>query len=108
MHGYACSWNHPFAEDEDMSTLISIAAPFRKLTGGLGKLEVEARDIEEVIAGMESRFPGIRACVLDSEGRVLPHVIIFLNETDIQVLKGLSTLLQPGDEVAIVPAIAGG
>jgi len=91
-----------------MAVSICIASPFRKFTGGLGKVEAEARDVKELINLLESQFPGLRASILDKEGNILPHLNIYLNELDIEALNGLATALHPGDEVAIVPAIAGG
>jgi len=91
-----------------MSTWVVIASPFRKLTGGIGKLKVEGKNVKELIDALESRFPGIRASILNQNEQILPHLNIFLNETDIHVLEGLETPVQQGDEVAIIPAIAGG
>jgi len=91
-----------------MVVSVSIASPFRKYTGGLGKVEVEAKDVKELIDLLEKRFPGLRASLLDEEGRILPHLNIYVNERDVETLGGLASPLGPGDEVAIVPAIAGG
>ena len=91
-----------------MAVSVSIASPFRKFTGGLGKVEAEAKDVKELMDLLESRFPGLRASILDQEGHIFPHLDIYLNELDIETLNGLATLLHPGDQVAIVPAIAGG
>jgi sulfur-carrier protein len=91
-----------------MTTQILIAYPLRGLTGGLGKVEAEGRTLREIIDALESRFPGIRASILNWKGEVLPHLNIFLNEIDIQAREGLETAVQQGDEVAIIPAIAGG
>ena len=91
-----------------MAVLVSIASPFRKFTGGLGRVEAEAKDLKELIDRLEARFPGLRASILDEQGRIRPHLNLYLNELDIERLDGLATMLHPGDEVAIVPAIAGG
>ena len=91
-----------------MTTQIVIAYPLRRLTGGLGKVEAEGRTLREIIDALESRFPGIRASILNRNGQVLPHLNIFLNEVDIQAREGLETAVQQGDEMAIIPAIAGG
>lgn len=91
-----------------MSILIAIASPFRKPTGGLGRLQAEGRSVMELIEGLESRFPGMRGLILSEQGNILPHVNIYINDVDIKTLKGLETSLHPGDQVAIIPAIAGG
>jgi len=91
-----------------MAVSVSIASPFRQYTGGLGKVEAEARNVRELIDLLELRFPGLKGSLLDGEGRILPHLNIYLNERDIETLQGLRSPLGPGDEVAIVPAIAGG
>jgi len=91
-----------------MAVSVFIASPFRKFTEGLGKVEVEAKDMKELIDLLDSRFPGLRHSILDREGHILPHLNIYLNQLDIDTLNGLATPLRPGDRVAIVPAIAGG
>ena len=91
-----------------MATLVIVASPLRELTGGIGKLEVEGRNVQELIEALESRFPGFKASILNRNGQILPHLNVFLNETDIHVLKELETPVRQGDEVAIIPAIAGG
>lgn len=91
-----------------MAILVSIASPFRKFTAGLGRVEAEAKDLKELIDLLEVRFPGLRTSILDGQGRILPHLNLYVNELDIERHNGLATILHPGDEVAIVPAIAGG
>ena len=91
-----------------MAVSVLIASSFHKLTGGRGRVEVEGKDMAELIEALESRFPGMRASLLNERGQVFRHLNIYLNETDIEALDGLATSLRPGDQVALVPAIAGG
>jgi MoaD family protein len=91
-----------------MSVSVSFASPFRGLAGGSKDVEGNGRNVGELIEALESRFPGIRASILDGQGRIYPHLNIYLNERDIGTLSGLDTPLQEGDQVFIVPAIAGG
>ena len=71
-------------------------------------MEADGKNIAEAIEALELRFPGIRAFLLDGRGRVLSHINIFLNDRDIQALQGIETPIQKGDQVVIIPAIAGG
>ncbi len=91
-----------------MSVSVSFASPFLRLAGGSKDVEGNGRNVGELIEALESRFPGIRASILDGQGRIYPHLNIYLNERDIGTLSGLDTPLQEGDQVFIVPAIAGG
>lgn len=91
-----------------MTIQVLIAHPLRKLTDGLGRVEAEGRTLREIIDALEARFPGIKASILNRNGKVLPHLNIFLNDLEIHTLEGLETPVQQGDQVAIIPAIAGG
>jgi len=91
-----------------MSVSVSIASPLWGFVDGSKRVEGSGRNVGELIEGLESRFPGIRASILDGQGRIYPHLNIYLNQQDIGALKGLATPVQEGDQVFIVPAIAGG
>ena len=80
----------------------------RTLTGGASEVEVEAADVAGLIAALDSRHQGVRDRLLDASGALRRHVRVFVNDEDVRALQQEATPLQPGDRVAIVPAIAGG
>ena len=80
----------------------------RTLTGGASEVEVEAADVAGLIAALDSRHQGVRDRLVDASGALRRHVRVFVNDEDVRALQQEATPLQPGDRVAIVPAIAGG
>jgi molybdopterin converting factor small subunit len=80
----------------------------RTLTGGASEVEVEAADVAGLIAALDSRHQGVRDRLVDGSGALRRHVRVFVNDEDVRALQQEATPLQPGDRVAIVPAIAGG
>jgi molybdopterin synthase sulfur carrier subunit len=91
-----------------MPVRVLIPTPLQRLTQNQAEVTVEAGDIREVIGNLEAKFPGVRARLCDENGVLRRFVNIYLNEEDIRFLKGEATPLKDGDEVSIVPAIAGG
>jgi molybdopterin synthase sulfur carrier subunit len=91
-----------------MPVRVLIPTPLQRLTQNQGEVSVEGGDIREIIANLEAKFPGVKARLCDENGALRRFVNIYLNEEDIRFLKGESTPLKDGDEVSIVPAIAGG
>jgi molybdopterin synthase sulfur carrier subunit len=91
-----------------MPIRVQIPGPMRPLTGGAREVEVEAADVAGLIAALESRHRGVRDRLLDESGALRRHVRVFVNDEDVRALQQEATPLQPGDRVAIVPAIAGG
>jgi sulfur-carrier protein len=91
-----------------MSVRVLIPTPLQRLTENQAEVTVEGGDIREVISNLEVKFPGVKARLCDEHGILRRFVNIYINEEDIRFLKGESTPLKDGDEVSIVPAIAGG
>ena len=91
-----------------MPVKVRIPTPLRKLTEQQSVVEVEGGKIFEVINELESKFSGIKARLCDEDGNVRRFVNIFVNEEDIRFMKGTETEVKDGDEISIVPAIAGG
>ena len=91
-----------------MAKKIRIPTPLRKLTNNEEVVEVTAVTIGEAIVELQSRFPGIQDRLVDEKGEVRRFVNIYLNEEDIRFLENQKTSLKDGDEVSIIPAIAGG
>jgi molybdopterin synthase sulfur carrier subunit len=90
-----------------METLVRIPAPLRTLTGGKEEVAVAGSTLGEIIENMEQQHPGIRARLLDEKG-VRRFVNIYVGEEDTRFLGGLKAPVKAGDEISIVPAIAGG
>jgi molybdopterin synthase sulfur carrier subunit len=91
-----------------MSVVVRIPTPLRAVTKGQGELKAEAASVKELIDRLEQDHAGIRARLCEDNGNVRRFINIYVNEEDIRFLQGLDTALKAGDEVSIVPAIAGG
>lgn len=87
---------------------VRIPTPLRPLTRGQGEVEAKGASVAEVIANLETMHPGLQQRLYDERGELRRFVNIYVNEQDIRFLKGKETALKEGDEVSIVPAIAGG
>ena len=87
---------------------VRIPTPLRPLTKGQGEVEVSAGSIVDLIDNLNAAHPGIKERLCDDNGELRRFVNIYVNEEDIRFLKGKDTSLKAGDEVSIVPAIAGG
>ena len=90
-----------------VETTVRIPTPLRTLTGGNDEVKAEGATVAAAIADLEKRYPGIRDRLLDEKG-VRRFVNIYVGEEDIRFLQGLETSLKGGDQISIVPAIAGG
>jgi molybdopterin synthase sulfur carrier subunit len=91
-----------------MPKKIRIPTPLRKLTNGEELVEVSAASVGAAIIELQSRFPGIKERLMDETGEVRRFVNVYVNEEDIRFLQNQQTPLKDGDEVSIIPAIAGG
>ncbi len=91
-----------------MESTVRIPTPLRTLTGGNDEVKVAGETVKELIANLEASYPGIRDRLLDDKGAVRRFVNVYVGEEDIRFLDGLETKLEGGQEVSIVPAIAGG
>lgn len=89
---------------------VKVRIPFaiQSLFGGATEVEAEGKTVREVIDNLERRFPGVKQRLCDEDGELRRFVNIFVNDQDVRSLKGLDTELSEGDEIAIIPAIAGG
>ena len=87
---------------------VRIPTPLRKLTNELEVVEAGGNNIAEVIASLDSAFPGLKERICDDSGQVRRFVNIFVNDEDIRFLEENATPVKPTDEISIVPAIAGG
>lgn len=91
-----------------MSVSVYIPSPFRRLTANREYVEVEGANVGEVLDAVEARFPGFGDLVYDRERRVPTHINIYLNNQEIHDLDGIATPVADGDQVAVIPALAGG
>jgi molybdopterin synthase sulfur carrier subunit len=87
---------------------VRIPTPLRPLTRGQGEVETKGASIAEMIANLEAMHPGMKDRLCDEKGELRRFVNVYVNEQDIRFLRGKETALKDGDEVSIVPAIAGG
>ncbi len=90
-----------------METIVRIPAPLRTLTGGKDEVSASGKTVGEVIDDLETKHPGLKDRLLDEKG-VRRFVNIYVGEEDVRFLEGLATELRAGDQLSIVPAIAGG
>ena len=85
-----------------------IPGPLRSLSGGAATVEVHAADLRGAIEQLDARFPGFKGRLLDDQGQPRQFVNLFLNDEDVRLGEGLDSRLSEKDEIAIVPAVAGG
>ena len=91
-----------------MAVRVRIPTPLRAITKGSGEVHVTAGTVGDLIADLERQYPGLRDRLVEENGELRRFINIYVNEEDIRFLQGAETTLKQGDEVAIVPAIAGG
>lgn len=91
-----------------MAVSVYIPTPFRRATANQARVELEASDVKALLDALESRYEGLRGLVRNEAGEVHHHVNVYVNGDEIGRLKGQATALRAGDEVSIVPALAGG
>ena len=91
-----------------MSVTVRVPTPLRKLTGGRDVVMGEGVTLLSCIEGLDSSYPGLKERLLDELGDLRRFVNIYVNGEDIRFQQGMQTPLKPGDEVSIVPAVAGG
>lgn len=91
-----------------MSVKVRIPTPLRKLTNNEEIVEVSATTVGGAITELQSRFPGIKERLLDESGAIRRFVNVYVNEEDIRFLQNQQTPVKSGDEISIIPAIAGG
>ena len=91
-----------------MPANVRIPTALRKLTNNEELIEVSAGTVATVITALQNRFPGIQERLLDENGGVRRFVNVYVNEEDILFLQNQETPIKDGDEISIIPAIAGG
>lgn len=100
----ACSLQ-PFAS---MTVQVLIPTPLQKYTDNQASVSAEAASVAELVTALESMFPGLVGRLRDETGTLRRFLNFYVNSEDIRFLNNDSTPLNHGDEVSIVPAVAGG
>lgn len=91
-----------------MSVHVRIPTPLRRFTGGAEEVSATGGTVAALVDDLERNHPGLKERICDEQGKVRRFVNIFVNGDDIRFLNNLETATKAGDEVSIVPAIAGG
>jgi len=91
-----------------MAVKVRIPGPLRRLTSGESIVEVDGASVGEVLDNLEVKYPGFRERIYDGDGKLRQFVNIYKNDEDIRFGSGLETTVAPGDDLSIVPAVAGG
>ena len=91
-----------------MAVVVKIPGPLRRVTNGENTVEIEAPTVQETIDLLDAKFPGIKERICDEDGELRYFVNVYLNGEDVRFLQGLQTTTKSGDELSIVPAVAGG
>ena len=91
-----------------MAITVQIPTALRRLTGGTGKLTCSAANLGELFALLDQQFPDLKSHLRDEAGQIRRFLNIYVNEEDIRFLGGAGYAFQDGDEVLLVPSIAGG
>lgn len=91
-----------------MSVTVLVPTALQNFTNNQATLECSGTTIAELLDSLETNFPGIKARLCDEEGKPRRFLNLYLNSEDIRFLEGTDTALKDGDEVSIVPAVAGG
>ena len=91
-----------------MAVNVRIPAPLRTLTGDQELVSADGTTLADVVEHLEAAFPGMRERLCEDDGELRRFVNVFVNGEDVRFLSGLASELSEGDEVSIVPAVAGG
>ncbi len=90
-----------------MAITVYVPTPYRSLTAGEARVKAVGQDLAEVIGELEASYPGFRERVCE-DGHLKHYVNVYVNGEEVRSLEGLATPLKDGDDVAIIPALAGG
>ena len=91
-----------------MPMLVRIPTPLRTLTKGAAEIQAKGDTVESLVDDLDRQFPGLKERLVDETGELRRFINIYVNQEDIRFLQAKKTSLKDGDQVSIVPAIAGG
>lgn len=91
-----------------MAVKVRIPTPLRKLTNGKDEVSAEGKTVKEVIDNLENQYSGLKERICEGDGKLRRFVNVYVNDEDIRFKNNIETELKAGDEISIIPAIAGG
>lgn len=91
-----------------MSVKVRIPAPLRTLTNNVDIVPGDDGTLSSCIDSLETAYPGLKGRICEDDGEIRRFVNVYVNGEDVRFMDGLNTALKAGDEVSIVPAVAGG
>lgn len=91
-----------------MAITVRIPTPLRRVTDGQDKVNAEGATLRQLIDSMEGQYPGIKERLCDGDGDLRNFVNVYVNGEDVRFLDGVESATSEGDEISIVPAVAGG
>jgi sulfur-carrier protein len=91
-----------------MNVTVQIPTPLRRHTGGTARVSCSASNLKELFSALDQRFPELKTHLRDESGEIRRFLNVYVNEEDIRFLGGQSYTFQEGDEILLVPSIAGG
>ena len=91
-----------------MSVRVRVPTPLRKFNNGADEVSAQGSSIKALVDDLEKTYPGIKERICDETGKVRRFVNVYVNGDDIRFLQNLETAVKEGDNISIVPAIAGG
>ncbi len=91
-----------------MTVRVRVPTPLRKFTNGVDEVNAQGNTVRGLVEDLERNFPGIKERICDETGKIRRFVNVYVNGDDIRFLQNLETSLKDGDNISIVPAIAGG
>jgi len=91
-----------------MTIQVLIPTPLQKFTGDQASVALDASSVDELIVALDGSFPGLKERLCDEQGKLRRFLNVYVNSEDIRFLDNQATALKEGDEVSIVPAVAGG
>jgi len=91
-----------------MSVQVKLPTILRKHAGGEPRVDAQGSTLRELLADLESRYPGITKNVVTEDGALHRFVNVYVNDEDVRYLGSLETAVAEGDTISILPAVAGG
>ncbi|MEK7342007.1 MAG: MoaD/ThiS family protein [Candidatus Binatota bacterium] len=91
-----------------MTVSVRVPTPLRKFTNGADEVNAQGNNVRSLVEDLDQKFPGIKERICDESGKIRRFVNVYVNGDDIRFLQNLETSLKEGDNISIVPAIAGG
>lgn len=93
---------------ETTPATIRIPTPLRSATDGQSTVEIEGETVDEVLRALVDRYPDLADNLYNEDDELRQFVNVYVGDEDVRFGDGVDTALEPGDEISIVPSIAGG